>query len=92
MHAFGLNLVFSCHYVGQIGTWLEISNWLMPNGRIMVNCGGTSGSSEADLKSKLINGINAVQNSTIKAMSKAFPGQVSLLFKNIDSLIVFCFG
>ncbi|KAL5567447.1 hypothetical protein UlMin_024022 [Ulmus minor] len=61
----------------EVGTWLEISNWLMPNGRIMVNCGGTSGGSEADLKSKLSNGINAVQNSTIKAMSKAFPGQVS---------------
>ncbi|PON51225.1 hypothetical protein PanWU01x14_217860 [Parasponia andersonii] len=52
----------------------------MPNGRIIVNCGGTSGASEVDPKSvdrKSFSDGSWVQNSTIKALSIAFPGQIS---------------
>ncbi|KAI3495675.1 hypothetical protein L1887_38021 [Cichorium endivia] len=48
----------------EVETWLEINKKLMPNGRLMVNCGGSS---------------DAIweKNSTIKTMCKAFPGQVN---------------
>ncbi|CAH1448861.1 unnamed protein product [Lactuca virosa] len=48
----------------EVETWLEINKKLMPNGRLMVNCGGSS---------------DAIweKNSTINAMCKAFPGQVN---------------
>uniref|UniRef100_M8AVJ6 PABS domain-containing protein n=1 Tax=Aegilops tauschii TaxID=37682 RepID=M8AVJ6_AEGTA len=54
-------------------TWLEIAKKLMPDGRIMVNCGGadTPVSLAADT------GVSSwVQNPTIKALCSAFPGQV----------------
>lgn len=57
----------------------------MPNGRIMVNCGGTSGGSEVDPRSTSSNG-SLVQNSTIKALSEAFAGEVWFSAENIASL------
>lgn len=57
----------------QAKTWLEIAKKLMPDGRIMVNCGGadTAVSLAADT------GVSSwVQNPTIKALCSAFPGQV----------------
>ena len=44
----------------------------MANGRLMVNCGG------ADYNSAQISSINGVwvKNSTLKALCRAFPGQV----------------
>ncbi|XP_024021135.1 uncharacterized protein LOC21406744 isoform X2 [Morus notabilis] len=59
----------------EVATWLEMKKWLMPNGRIMVNCGGTSGGSEVDPRSTSSNG-SLVQNSTIKALSEAFAGEI----------------
>uniref|UniRef100_A0A453J1Q8 Methyltransferase type 11 domain-containing protein n=1 Tax=Aegilops tauschii subsp. strangulata TaxID=200361 RepID=A0A453J1Q8_AEGTS len=55
-------------------TWLEIAKKLMPDGRIMVNCGGadTPVSLAADT------GVSSwVQNPTIKALCSAFPGQLN---------------
>ncbi|KAF5816805.1 putative S-adenosyl-L-methionine-dependent methyltransferase [Helianthus annuus] len=55
----------------EVQTWLDINDKLMPNGRIMVNCGGTTsvagscGDSVWD------------QNSTLKTLCQAFPGQVN---------------
>ncbi|XP_002465952.2 uncharacterized protein LOC8061451 [Sorghum bicolor] len=49
-------------------TWLQIAKKLMPDGRIMVNCGGDT---EESLSSYW------VQNPTIKALCSAFPGQLS---------------
>lgn len=59
----------------QVETWLEIAKKLMPDGRIMVNCGG------ADAAVSLADdmGLSSwVQNPTIKALCAAFPGQVRL--------------
>ncbi|KAI3754137.1 hypothetical protein L1987_53915 [Smallanthus sonchifolius] len=47
----------------EVETWLEINDKLMPNGRLMVNCGGATGAWE--------------KNSTLKTLCKAFPGQVN---------------
>ncbi|BAS82081.1 Os03g0126300, partial [Oryza sativa Japonica Group] len=58
----------------QVETWLEIAKKLMPDGRIIVNCGG------ADAAVSLANdtGLSSwVQNSTIKALCAAFPGQLN---------------
>ncbi|KAL4563728.1 hypothetical protein LXL04_027773 [Taraxacum kok-saghyz] len=49
----------------EVDTWLEIGKKLMPNGRVMVNCGGSIGDEVWE------------NNSTISAMCKAFPGQVN---------------
>lgn len=59
----------------QVSTWLKLKKLLMPNGRFMVNCGGTVGASE-QLTTASLRNTSLVQNSTIKALSKAFPGQV----------------
>ncbi|KAJ4842994.1 hypothetical protein Tsubulata_037861 [Turnera subulata] len=62
----------------EVATWLELNKKLMPNGRLMVNCG------DIDEKSHLVNGKahnrsadTWDKHSTIKALSKAFPGQLS---------------
>ncbi|XP_044983090.1 uncharacterized protein LOC123449816 [Hordeum vulgare subsp. vulgare] len=55
-------------------TWLGIAKKLMPDGRIMVNCGGadTAVSLAADT------GVSSwVQNPTIKALCSAFPGKLN---------------
>lgn len=76
-----LNLVW------QLATWLELKDRLIPNGRFMVNCGGINAESD------IINGRSHpksvdstwVENSTILALSKAFPGHVChfLIFINL---------
>uniref|UniRef100_A0A0D9Z1I0 PABS domain-containing protein n=1 Tax=Oryza glumipatula TaxID=40148 RepID=A0A0D9Z1I0_9ORYZ len=56
----------------EVETWSEIAKKLMPDGRIMVNCGG------ADAAVSLADdmGLSSwVQNPTIKALCAAFPGQ-----------------
>ncbi|URD96815.1 hypothetical protein MUK42_28897 [Musa troglodytarum] len=61
----------------EVTTWLDIERKLMPQGRIMVNCGGAhaevsgSGDRTANMNSSWI------QNSTIKALCQAFPGKLS---------------
>lgn len=83
MHLYGigrsefLNFLF----VAQVSTWLELHDRLMANGRLMVNCGGIDeGSSVVDGSTGLDNLSNDeawLLNSALKALSKAFPGQVS---------------
>ncbi|THU74336.1 hypothetical protein C4D60_Mb04t32280 [Musa balbisiana] len=61
----------------EVTTWLDIERKLMPQGRIMVNCGGAhaevSGSGDGTAN---MNG-SWIQNSTIKALCQAFPGKLS---------------
>ena len=52
----------------QAETWLQIAKKLMPDGRIMVNCGGAD--NDESLSSPW------VQNPTVKALCSAFPRQV----------------
>lgn len=64
----------------QVEIWLELSDRLMPGGRFMVNCGGVSESSlVGKVQHQSIDDI-WMQNSTIKALAEAFPGQVCCLF------------
>lgn len=72
MHVCGFSVLL---HIRQVTTWLEIKKWLMPNGRIMVNCGGMTGGSDVDPRSASSN-CSLVQNSTIKALSEAFAGEV----------------
>ncbi|XP_040999231.1 uncharacterized protein LOC121245021 [Juglans microcarpa x Juglans regia] len=65
----------------EVNTWLELTDRLMPKGRLMVNCGGinevsvvTDGVPRPETSS--IDGPWA-QNSTIQALLKAFPEQLS---------------
>ncbi|XP_057511707.1 uncharacterized protein LOC130793847 [Actinidia eriantha] len=62
----------------EVSTWLDMYDKLMPNGRLMVNCGaandGAANTTYPDASS--IDGT-WVQNSTIKALCQAFPGQVN---------------
>lgn len=52
----------------------------MANGRFMVNCGGTDGVDGSTDPKKLSNDEAWLLNAAIKALSKAFPGQVSVYF------------
>ncbi|KAL5721826.1 hypothetical protein ACHQM5_005421 [Ranunculus cassubicifolius] len=52
----------------EVTTWLELNSKLMPHGRIMVNCAGAS---------SIPNDGEWIQNSTIQALCKAFPGNLS---------------
>lgn len=58
-------------------TWLEIEKKLMPNGRIMVNCGGAH--AELSGSQHQIDSLKGswLQNSTIKALCRVFPGKLS---------------
>lgn len=58
----------------EVAIWLELNERLMPNGRLMVNCGGAD-----DIRGGSINSGSAPwsQNSTIKTLFRTFPGQVS---------------
>lgn len=72
--------------LSQAETWLEIAKKLMPDGRIMVNCGGadTPVSLAADT------GVSSwVQNPTIKALCSAFPGQVRVIVTRPLKLYIF---
>ncbi|XP_062209712.1 uncharacterized protein LOC133911475 [Phragmites australis] len=58
----------------EVETWLQIAKKLMPDGRIIVNCGG------ADAAVSLTEDSSPsswVQNPTIKALCSAFPGQLN---------------
>lgn len=66
----------------EVETWLELNGKLMPDGRLMVNCGGTDAlaSSATEIEPhREVSSFDHIweQNSTIKALCKAFPGQVS---------------
>ncbi|CAL0326338.1 unnamed protein product [Lupinus luteus] len=65
----------------EISTWLELRERLMPNGRFMVNCGGIDGGSsviDARTDPELLSSDETwFLNPAMKALSKAFPGQVN---------------
>ncbi|KAK7243671.1 hypothetical protein RIF29_38480 [Crotalaria pallida] len=65
----------------EISTWLELRERLMPNGRFMVNCGGIDGGSGVMDSSTDIVSLSSdetwILNPTLKALSKAFPGQLN---------------
>ncbi|KAB1212909.1 putative spermidine synthase [Morella rubra] len=67
----------------EVTTWLELENKLMPNGRLMVNCGGINEASvmtDGMLHPRTSSIDDTwVQNSTIKSLTKAFPGKVWIL-------------
>jgi hypothetical protein len=62
----------------QVEAWLQIAKTLMPDGRIMVNCGGDASVSLVEDNSP----SSWVQNPTIKALCSAFPGQVRSSFNS----------
>ncbi|XP_030553720.1 uncharacterized protein LOC115757568 [Rhodamnia argentea] len=55
----------------EVETWLELKERLMPSGRIMVNCGGIDDVNPTGITREW------ERNSTIRAMSSAFPGELS---------------
>ncbi|KAM7525999.1 hypothetical protein LguiA_015901 [Lonicera macranthoides] len=64
----------------EVKTWLELNDKLMPKGRLMVNCGGTN-DGVPSITDIVTSGLSSFQStceqvSTLKALSKAFPGQV----------------
>ncbi|XP_061353955.1 uncharacterized protein LOC133298641 [Gastrolobium bilobum] len=65
----------------EVSTWLELHERLMTNGRFMVNCGGNDGGSSVSDGSTdpeiLSNDEIWLLNPTLKALSTAFPGQLS---------------
>lgn len=69
----------------QVSTWLELHDRLMANGRFMVNCGGIDGGSSVMDGSTDPSDDLWLLNPAMKALSKAFPGQVRL-----PLLIVYC--
>ncbi|PKA59594.1 hypothetical protein AXF42_Ash018061 [Apostasia shenzhenica] len=70
----------------EAATWLEMEEKLMPNGRVMVNCGGMHAeiSDSGYIKINRKNSFNGqwVQNSTIRAMCRAFPDKLN--WKRMD--------
>lgn len=82
---------------GQVKTWLELNDKLMPNGRLMVNCGGTNDGVPSTTDIVTSPGLSLFQStceqvSTLKALSKAFPGQVGtfilFLFGEVDYMLL----
>ncbi|KAK1305290.1 hypothetical protein QJS10_CPB11g01915 [Acorus calamus] len=65
----------------EVATWLELEKRLSPNGRIMVNCAGAhverSTLGGESINTKLSSNGSWIQNSTIKTLCKAFPGNLS---------------
>ncbi|THG08099.1 hypothetical protein TEA_024625 [Camellia sinensis var. sinensis] len=64
----------------EVATWLELYEKLMPNGRLMVNCGAANDGASNTISPE-VSSIDGtwVQNSTIKALCQAFPGHVGYL-------------
>ncbi|XP_002526980.2 uncharacterized protein LOC8260364 [Ricinus communis] len=63
----------------EVATWLKLNGRLMANGRIMANCGGInekSDNADGTIHPESIDGT-WIENSTIKTLSEAFPGQVN---------------
>ncbi|WOL07495.1 hypothetical protein Cni_G16237 [Canna indica] len=63
----------------EVSTWLNIEKKLMPEGRIMVNCGGAYSelSESGTANTNVLSSGSWIQNSTIKALCQAFPGKLS---------------
>lgn len=66
----------------EVTTWLEMNKMLMPNGRLMVNCGAAtkelSNTSSEMMQPEISNRDDPLElNTTINALCKAFPEQVS---------------
>ncbi|XP_027922590.1 uncharacterized protein LOC114180464 isoform X3 [Vigna unguiculata] len=61
----------------EVSTWLQLQERLMANGRFMVNCGGVGGGPSATGPETLLSGKSWLLNPAMKALSEAFPGQVS---------------
>eukprot|EP00258_Populus_trichocarpa_P024748 XP_024440767.1 uncharacterized protein LOC7477773 isoform X2 [Populus trichocarpa] len=62
----------------EVATWLELKGRLIPNGRLMVNCGGIEESDAINERISTKSVDNAwVENPTIKVLCEAFPGQLS---------------
>ncbi|KAG5228070.1 polyamine aminopropyl transferase [Salix suchowensis] len=62
----------------DVATWLELKGRLIPNGRLMVNCGGIEESDAINERISTKSVDNAwVENPTIKVLCEAFPGQLS---------------
>lgn len=71
---------FSCVFsdcTSKVATWLELNTMLMTHGRIMVNCGGVHAEAANAEEVACSNNGSWAQNSTIKALCKAFPENVS---------------
>ncbi|KAF5956984.1 hypothetical protein HYC85_004209 [Camellia sinensis] len=64
--------------VPPVATWLELYEKLMPNGRLMVNCGAANDGASNTISPE-VSSIDGtwVQNSTIKALCQAFPGHLN---------------
>ncbi|KAL7221931.1 hypothetical protein ACSBR1_023802 [Camellia fascicularis] len=62
----------------EVATWLELYEKLMPNGRLMVNCGAANDGASNTISPE-VSSIDGtwVQNSTIKALCQAFPGHLN---------------
>ncbi|XP_027340521.1 uncharacterized protein LOC113853971 isoform X2 [Abrus precatorius] len=64
----------------EVSTWLQLHERLMTNGRFMVNCGGINGGSGALDVSIYPGNFSSDEswllNPALKALSKAFPGQL----------------
>ncbi|KAL8139042.1 hypothetical protein V2J09_005043 [Rumex salicifolius] len=64
--------------LAQTKTWLQLSERLMPNGRIMVNCGGSVNALLDEIDDSLIPADrNWTDNYTLKTMSSAFGDQLN---------------
>ncbi|CAJ1958277.1 unnamed protein product [Sphenostylis stenocarpa] len=64
----------------EVSTWLELQERLMADGRFMVNCGGVGGGPSAMDEStdpEILPSESWLLNPALKALSKAFPGQLS---------------
>ncbi|KAK7271378.1 hypothetical protein RJT34_27216 [Clitoria ternatea] len=65
----------------EVSTWLELNKRLMANGRFMVNCGGVDGGPRAmdgSTDTEILSSDESwLLNPALKALSKAFPGQLS---------------
>lgn len=58
----------------EVATWLQLKDKLMPNGRLMVNCGAAD--NDVSLYPEISSNGVWENNLSIKAMCQAFPGQL----------------
>ncbi|KAG0472652.1 hypothetical protein HPP92_014067 [Vanilla planifolia] len=73
--------------LSEVATWVEMKKKLMPNGRIMVNCGGAHAEVAESGYIKVNRSSSSddswVHNSTIRALCRAFPGELN--WKRMES-------
>ncbi|XP_071686460.1 uncharacterized protein [Rutidosis leptorrhynchoides] len=62
----------------EVQTWLKLHDKLMPNGRLIVNCGGstTANAASTDVENSVNESVQE-QNSTLNTLCKAFPDNVN---------------